>query len=175
MAKKEQLLALMLKAVKTLVVLFTLFSIGWFVERLPFAQALPFLSQKLPVAVFLNSVVSLLAVVVFVAFGAETASLMDLLLDFIPKAGALTGNLVKILAVLFAYGAFQQAIFPFIPDYEWAYQSIFLGFILFFLARTGLLMYAASESISRFLVGFLNPYKQAVPPQAGAKEEQSKN
>ena len=111
--------------------------------------------------------VSLLAVIVFVAFGAETAPLMDLLLEFIPRAGALTGNLVKILSVLFAYGAFQQAIFPFIPDYEWAYQSIFLGFILFFLARTGLLVYAASESISRFLMGFLDPYKQAAPPKEG--------
>jgi len=175
MAKKEQLLVLFTKAVKTLVILFTLFSIGWFVERLPFAQALPFLSHKLPVGVFLNSVVSLLAVIVFVAFGAEIAPATDALLEFIPKAGALAGNLVKVLAVLFSYGAFQQAILPFIPDFDWAYQSVFLGFILFFLARAGLLMYAASESISRFLMGFLDPYKQPAKAPAAVTGEQPKN
>ena len=71
MGKKELLRNLLAKAVKTLVVLFTLFAIGWFVEQLPFAQALPFFSQKLPVSVFLNAVVSLMAAIVFVNIGRE--------------------------------------------------------------------------------------------------------
>ncbi|PIU20021.1 MAG: hypothetical protein COT18_04420 [Elusimicrobia bacterium CG08_land_8_20_14_0_20_59_10] len=175
MVKKEHVLVLFTKAIKTLVILFTLFSIGWFVARLPFAQELSFLSRKLPVGVFLDSVVSLLAVLVFVAFGAEIAPAADALLEFIPKAGALAGNLVKVLAVLFSYGAFQRAVLPFIPDFEWAYQSVFLGLILFFLARSGLLLYAASENISGFLMGLLNPYRQPAGTSAAIKEEQPKN
>lgn len=159
MGKKDLFRTLLLKSVKTLVVLFTLFAMGWFVEQLPFAQALPFLSQKLPVSVFLNAVVSVLAVVVFVKFGGEAAPAVDGLLDFVPKAGELSCNAVKICALLFSYYAFQAAIFPFIRDLEWVYQIVFLGFTLFFLAKTGLLVYYASEEISRFLLGVIHPYK----------------
>jgi len=136
MAKKEIFWTLLVKAVKTLVILFTLFAIGWFMDQLPFAQALPFMSQKLPVGAFLNAVVS-----------------------------AFAGSLIKILALLFAYYAFQDAVFPFIRNFEWIYQSFFLGFTLFFLARAGLQIYGASEQISRFLLGALKPYKHGPDPE----------
>ena len=165
MGKKDLFRTLLLKSVKTLVVLFTLFAMGWFVDQLPFAQALPFLSQKLPVSVFLNAVVSILAVAVFVKFGGESAPSVEGLLDFVPKAGELSCNVVKICALLFSYYAFQAAIFPFIKDFEWVYQVVFLGLTLFFLAKTGLLVYYASEEISRFLLGIIHPYK-ADPPKA---------
>jgi hypothetical protein len=166
MGKKDLFRTLLLKSIKTLVVLFTLFAMGWFVEQLPFAQALPFLSQKLPVSVFLNAVVAVLAVAVFVNFGGEAAPAVDGLLDFVPKAGELSCNVVKICALLFSYYAFQAAIFPFIRDFEWVYQIVFLGLTLFFLAKTGLLVYYASEEISRFLLGVIHPYKTDPPTAA---------
>lgn len=155
----------MVKAVKTLVVLFTLFAIGYFVEALPYARSLPFISFRLPVSVFLNAVVSLLAIVVFVKFGSESAPTVDGLLDFLPKAGALACNVVRIAALLFAYYAFQDAVFPFIEEFEWAYQAVFLGFTLFFLVRVGVHVYYASEEISKFLVGMLKPYKGPAAPE----------
>lgn len=148
-----------MKAVKTLVVLFTLFSMGWFVEQLPFAQDLPFFSLKLPVAVFINAVVSALAVAAFVNFGREAGPAVAGLMDFVPKAGEIFGNGVIIAALVFSYHAFQAAIFPFIESYEWVYQSFFLGFTLFFLVRAGLLIYAASEPLSRWLLAIINPPK----------------
>lgn len=159
MGKKELFWTLLVKAVKTLVVLFTLFAIGYFVDALPFAKPLPFISFRLPVSVFLNAVVSLLAIIVFVKFGSESAPAVDGLLDFVPKAGEITSNAVRIFALLFAYYAFQDAVFPFIPEFEWVYQAAFLGFTLFFLVRAGLQVYCASEEISKFLVGMLRPYK----------------
>ncbi|OGS04357.1 MAG: hypothetical protein A3J70_14315 [Elusimicrobia bacterium RIFCSPHIGHO2_02_FULL_61_10] len=165
MAKKELLWNLLIKAVKTLVALFTLVAIGTFVEYLPYAKALPFLSQKLPVGVFLNAVVSLLGLVVFVKFGAEASPAADGILEFVPGAGKLFRSIVKILALLFAYYAFQDAVFPFIADYEWAYQTVFLGFTLFFLVRAGLQIYESSEEISKFLVSGLRPDKPSVHPE----------
>lgn len=168
MSKKEHFNILLLKTTKTLVIFFTLSAIGWFVDLLPFAQTLPFLSAKLPIGVFLRSVISLLMLIVMIVFGAEVSPAMDSLLDFVPKAGKLFGNLVKIGACLFAYSAFQPAVFPFIPGFEWVYQAVLLGVILFFLARAGLLVYAASEDISRFLMGLFNPYrpvKEVVAPK----------
>lgn len=165
MGKKELFWTLLIKAVKTLVVLFTLFAIGYFVDVLPFAQPLPFISFRLPVSVFLNAVVSLLAIAVFVRFGSESSPTVDGLLDFVPKAGELLCNIVRIMALLFAYYAFQDAIFPFIEELEWIYQAVFLGFTLFFLVRAGLQVYFASEEISKFLVGMLRPYKG--PPAPG--------
>lgn len=164
MGKKDLFRLLILKAVKTLVVLFTLFAIGWFVEQLPFAQALPFFSQRLSVGVFLDTVVSLLGLIVFVKFGSESAPAVDGLLDFVPKAGDLSGNVVKVFALVFAYYAFQPAVFPFVRDFEWIYQSVFLGLTLFFLARAGLHVYRASDEISRVLLGIMHPYRQ----EAGA-------
>lgn len=161
MLKKDGVGILLQKTVKTLVVFFTLSAIGWFVEQLPFARSLPFLSFKLTIGVFLSSVISLLMLMVLAMFGSEAAPAVDSLLEFIPRAGKLFVNLVRIGAVLFAYYSFQPAVFPFIPEYEWAYQAAFLGLILFFLARAGLLVYAASEDISRFLLGLLNPNRQA--------------
>jgi hypothetical protein len=163
MAKKELFRTLLVKSIKTLIVLFTLFSMGWFVEQLPFAQALPFFSAKLPVSVFLNALVSGLAIAAFVKFGAESAPAVDGLLDFVARAGELFGNLVKIVSLLFGYYAFQAAIFPFITDFEWVYQSFFLGFTLFFLARAGLQVYSASEGISKFLLSVLQPEKAGLP------------
>lgn len=168
MAKKELLWNLLIKAVKTLVALFTLVAIGTFVEYLPYARALPFLSQKLPVGVFLNAVVSLLGLVVFVKFGAEASPAADGILEFVPGAGKLFRSIVKILALLFAYYAFQDAVFPFIADYEWAYQTVFLGFTLFFLVRAGLQIYESSEEISKFLVSGLRPDQPGAGP---AKKE----
>lgn len=159
MEKKELFRTLLAKAIKTLVVLFTLFAMGWFVGQLPYAEALPFLSDRLPVAVFVNAVVSLLAVVVFVKFGAEAGPAVAGLLDFVPKAGDIFGNLTKILALLFSYHAFQEAVFPFIETYEWVYQSLFLGLTLFFLVRAGLLVYGASEELSRYLLSVIHPQK----------------
>lgn len=158
MGKKELFWSLLIKSVKTLVALFTLFAIGFFVESLPYAKSLPFLSLKLPVGVFLNAVVSLLAVIIFVKFGVEASPAVDGILDFMPGAGKLGRSVIKIMSLLFAYYAFQDAIFPFIEEYEWAYQSIFLGFTLFFLVRAGLQIYHCSEEISKFLVGALRPY-----------------
>jgi hypothetical protein len=169
MSKKENVSTLLLKTTKTLVVFFTLSAIGWFVEILPFAQSLPFLSSKLPIGVFLSSVISLLMLIVLVVFGTEAAPAVDGLLDFMPKAGSLFKNLVKIGAGLFAYYSFQPAVLPFIPEFEWAYQAAFLGLILFFLVRVGLIVYAGSEDISRFLLGFLNPYRPA--PEAKGIED----
>ncbi|MBI5743827.1 MAG: hypothetical protein HY952_04705 [Elusimicrobia bacterium] len=157
MEKKELLRTLLVKAIKTLVVLFTLFAMGWFVEQLPFARALPFFSQKLPVSALLNSVVGLLAVAAFVKFGSEAGPSVAGLLDFVPKAGEIFGNLVKIAALLFSYYAFQAPIFPFIDNFEWIYQSFFLAFTLFFLVRAGLLVYGASEELSRYLLSIINP------------------
>ncbi|OGR69267.1 MAG: hypothetical protein A2081_05465 [Elusimicrobia bacterium GWC2_61_19] len=165
MPKKDLFRTLLVKSVKTLIVLFTLFAMGWFVEQLPFAQALPFFSAKLPVSVFLNAVVSFLAVAAFVKFGAESAPAVDGLLDFMAGAGELFGNIVKILSLLFSYYAFQAAIFPFISGFEWVYQSFFLGFTLFFLARAGLQIYGASEGLSRFLLGVLHPDSREVTLQ----------
>lgn len=168
MGKKELLWELAAKAVKTLVALFTLFAIGYFVERLPYASALPFVSSKLPVGVFLNAVVSALAVAVFVRFGIEISPAADGLLDFMPGAGKFLRSVVKILSLLFAYYAFQEPVFPFISDYEWAYQAAFLGFTLFYLVRAGLHVYGASDNISRALVGVLRQPQADPPPPPGA-------
>jgi hypothetical protein len=168
MGKKEIFWDLLIKTVKTLVALFTLFAIGFFVESLPYAGSLPFLSLKLPVSVFLNAVVSLLGIIVFVKFGEEVSPAADGMLDFVPGAGGLARSVIKILALLFAYYAFQSAVFPFIEDYEWTYQSLFLGFTLFFLVRAGLQVYHASEEISKFLVAALRPYKSPAGPEKKA-------
>jgi len=166
MGKKELFWELAVKAVKTLVALFALFGAGYFVETLPYASALPFLSAKLPVGVFLNAVISLLAVALFVKFGAEASPAADGLLDFMPGAGKLARSVVKILALMFSYYAFQDAIFPFIAEFEWVYQSLFLGFTLFFVVRAVLQVYYSSEEISRFLIAALRPAREAAPAKA---------
>ena len=166
--KKELLWSLLIKTVKMLVALFTLFAIGFFVESLPYVESLPFLSPKLPVGVLLNAVVSLLAALVFVKFGAEASPAAEGILDFMPDAGRLARSVIKILALLFAYYAFQDAVFPFIADYEWLYQSLFLGLTLFFLASAGLQAYHSSEEISKFLVDALRPYKTPAGPEKKA-------
>jgi hypothetical protein len=168
MVKKELFWELAVKAVKMLVALFALFAAGYFVESLPYAGSLPFLSGKLPVGVFLNAVISLLAVVLFVKFGAEASPSADGLLDFIPGAGKLARSVVKILALMFSYYAFQDAVFPFIADFEWVYQALFLGFTLFYVVRAVLQVYYSSEEISRFLIATLRAVKdtsKAAPPK----------
>lgn len=175
MGKKELFWDLATKAVKTLVALFTLFAMGYLVERLPFAKALPFISMKLPVSVFLNAVVSLLAVAVFIRFGVEASPAADGLMDFMPGAGKFARSVVKILALLFSYYAFQEAVFPFIENYEWAYQAVFLGFTLFYLVRAGLHLYAASENISKFLVGALRQPAGAAKPEERPPAEKAGN
>ncbi|HAH32854.1 MAG TPA: hypothetical protein DCL44_11130 [Elusimicrobia bacterium] len=161
MDKKELFKALLVKAVKVLVVLTALFLISCFIGVLPFAKSLPFFTEKLPISVFLNAVISLLALMAFVGFGSETKVLIDGLLERLAGAGDLFSHIVKILALLFAYYAFQEAVFPFIRNFEWVYQSLFLVFTMFFLAKAGLQVYHASEEISRFLLSLFNPYKKS--------------
>lgn len=163
MAKKELFWELAVKAVKTLVALFALFAAGYFVETLPYARTLPFMSPKLPVGVFLNAVISLLAVALFVKFGAEASPAADGIFDFMPGAGKLARSIVKIMALVFSYYAFQEAIFPFIYDFEWVYQSLFLGFTLFFVVRAVLQVYYSSEEISRFLIDTLRSARDLAP------------
>jgi len=160
MSKEELLKALLIKVVKVLVVLLALFLISAFINFLPFAGALPFLSEKLPVSVFLNAVVSLFALLAFAGFGSEVKTLLDRLLDRPAGTGELFLNIVRTLALLFAYYAFQEAVFPFIGDFEWVYQSLFLAVTMFFLAKIGLQVYGASEEISKFLLSLLDPYKK---------------
>ncbi len=157
MPKKDLLWELAVKSVKTLLAIFTLFAAGLFVSGLPYARELPFFSAKLPVSVFLGAVVSALAVAVFVRFGAEISPALDGLLEFLPGAGRLARSVVKVLALLFSYYAFQEAVFPFIGGLEWVYQALFLVFTLFFTARAAFQVYASSETLSRFLVGMLRP------------------
>ncbi len=165
MTKKDLSWELAVKAVKTLVALFALFAAGYFVESLPYSGSLPFLSRKLPVGVFLNAVISLLAVGLFIRFGSEASPAADGIVSFMPGAGKLVRSLVKILALLFAYYAFQDAVFPFIEEYEWVYQSLFLGFTLFYVVRAVLQVYYSSEEISRFLLGALRQ-----PAASGKKD-----
>ena len=160
---------LLLKSIKTLVVLFTLGAISWAVGAMPLANDLPFISSKLPVAVFIDALLAALGIAVFVLYGAEISPFADALMPQVPRAGALTGNLVKLLATLFAFDSFKAPVFPFIPDYEWLYQSVFLGFSLFFLARAGLIVYAASETIGGFLLGLISFRR---PPGGGSGTQQ---
>ena len=162
MSKKELFKALLVKAVKVLVVLFSLLLISWFMNILPFARVLPFFTDKLPVSVFLNAIISLLALIVFVGFGSESKALLDGLLERLAGPGELFSYIVKIMALLFAYYAFQEAVFPFIGNFEWVYQSLFLVFTMFFLAKAGLQVYHASEEISKFLLSLFEPYKKDV-------------
>ncbi|MCX5784320.1 MAG: hypothetical protein NTX59_01380 [Elusimicrobia bacterium] len=160
MNKQESLKALLVKAVKVLVVLLALFLISWFIDILPFAKSLPFFTDKLPVSVFLNTVISLLALMAFVGFGSEAKEPLDSLLERLGGAGELFSHMVKILALLFAYYAFQDAVFPFIRNFEWIYQSLFLAATMFFLVKAGLLVYRVSEEISRLLLSLFEPYKK---------------
>lgn len=164
------MLALLRKTLKLGVLLVTLYAADWLIGVLPFARELPFITSKLTAAGFLSALVSLLTVAALAFFGSEIGGPVDALLEFVPKAGKLAGNLVGIAVLLYAYGAFQSAVFPFIPGFEWAYQALFLGMTVFFLARAGLLMYAASESISGWLLGVFNPYKTPAETTAPVKE-----
>ncbi len=152
MDENSPLRLLVLKSLKTLVALFTLAAISWAVGAMPLANDLPFISSKLPVAVFIDALLASFGITVFVLYGAEISPYADALLPRVPGAGALAGNLVKLLATLFAFDSFKAPVFPFIPEYEWLYQSVFLGLSLFFLARAGLIVYAASETIGGFLL-----------------------
>ncbi len=155
MTQKELLWELAVKSVKTLLALFTLLAAGLFVSGLPYARELPFFSGRLPVSVFLGAVVSALAVAVFIKFGSEISPVLDGVLEFLPGAGRLARSVAKVLALLFSYYAFQEAVFPFIGGFEWVYQALFLGFTLFFTARAALQIYSSSEAVSRSIVGTL--------------------
>ena len=167
MAKKDLIISLSVEALKTVIVLFTLLLISRFIEALPFA-GLPVFNGRITAAELLVAFVCAAAITVFVKAGLNAKAAVDELLHWLPGAGTLLNYLTGIAALLFAYSAFQPVVFPFIRELEWVYQSLFLAFTLFLLAKAALHIYGASESASRFLISVFRPYTEVI---SGPKSE----
>jgi hypothetical protein len=150
---------LAVEALKTAIVLLTLFVISGIIAGLPFA-GLPVFNGSITAAGLLAAFVSAAVIAVLIKAGANAKSTVDELLPWLPGAGTLLNYLTELAALMFAYSAFQPVVFPFIRDFEWCYQSLFLAVTLFLLARAALHIYGASESVSRFLISVLHPYKE---------------
>ncbi len=168
MVRKELVIGLSVEALKTAIVLFTLLLISKFIDILPFA-GLPVFNKVITAAELLAAFVSAAAIAVFIKAGLNAKAPADELLHWLPGAGTLLNYLTGIIALLFAYSAFQAVVFPFIEDFEWVYQSLFLAVTLFLLAKVALHVYGASESVSRFLISALHPYKEIHPPKTENK------
>jgi hypothetical protein len=162
MSNKELAGKLAVEVLKTAIMLLALLVINRFVEALPFA-GLPVLNQRLAAADLLAACVSAAAIAVFLKAGMNAKISVDELLKWLPGAGTLLTDLMRLAAVLFAYFAFQTVTQPVIGGFEWAYQSVFLAFTLFLLAKAALRVYGASESVSRAILAVLNPYKDTPP------------
>ena len=169
MIKKDLVTNLSVEALKTTIMLLTLLFISRFIEILPFAE-LPVLNKLITAAELLAAFVSAAAITVFIKAGLNAKAAVDELLHWLPGAGTLLNYLTGIAALLFAYSAFQPVVFPFIREFEWVYQSLFLAFTLFLLAKVALHVYGASESVSRFLISVFHPYKE-VQPGPGTKNK----
>jgi hypothetical protein len=164
MTKKDTFRDLVVKTVKVMFILSALFAAGVFIDMLPFAAELPFIDDRLPVSVFLNALLSLLSIAAFIKYGTEARPRVDALADRVKGSGALVSYTVTMAAILVAYYSFQGPVYPFIKDYEWAYQSFFLALTLFFMTKAGIIVYASGEDVGRFFLSLMDPY---------AKKEQS--
>ena len=173
MSKKDLAANLAVEALKTAIVLATLLFISRFIEALPFS-GMPVLNSAVTAAELLAAFVAAAAIVVFIKAGLNAKLTVDELAYWLPGAGTLLNYLTGLAAVLFAYSAFQAVIFPFIRDFEWAYQSVFLAVTLFLLAKIALHVYGASESVSRFLISVFHPYKE-VQAKPGHPEDIKSN
>jgi len=162
MSKKDLAANLAVETLKTAIVLATLLFISRFIEALPFS-GMPVLNSAVTAAELLSAFVAAAAIVVFIKAGLNARVTVDELAYWLPGAGTLLNYLTGLAAVLFAYSAFQAVVFPFIRDFEWVYQSLFLAATLFLLAKIALHVYGASESVSRFLISVFHPYKEAQP------------
>ncbi|MFA6434471.1 MAG: hypothetical protein WCW52_07235 [Elusimicrobiales bacterium] len=169
MIKRDLTTYLLVEALKTTIVLFTLLLMGRFIETLPFA-VLPVFNKLVTADELIAAFISAAAIAVFIKAGSNAKTAVDELLPQLPGAGKLLNYVTGIVALLFAYAAFQPVVFPFIPEFEWVYQSLFLAATLFLLAKAALHVYGASESLSRFLVSVLQSGKQ-VPPGPGPENK----
>jgi hypothetical protein len=158
MLNKELAGKLAVEVIKTAIMLFALLIMSRFIEALPFA-GLPVLDQRLTAADLLAACAAAAAIVVFLKAGSSAKVTVDELLKWLPGAGTLLTDIVRLAAVLFAYSAFQGVTQPFIGSFELAYQSVFLALTLFLLAKAAMHVYGASESMSRAILAALNPYK----------------
>ncbi len=159
MIKKDLVVDLSVEALKTAIVLLTLLVISRFIESLPFA-GLPVLNSVITAADVLAAFISAAAITVFIKAGLNAKSIVDELLHWLPGAGTLLNYLTGIIALLFAYSAFQTVVFPFMRELEWVYQALFLAVTLFLLAKVAIHIYGASESVSRFLISVFHPHKE---------------
>jgi hypothetical protein len=150
-------------------VLATLLFISRFIEALPFS-GMPVLNKFITAAELLAALIAAAAIVVFIKAGRNAKTTVDELAYWLPGAGTLLNYFTGLAAVLFAYSAFQAVVFPFIIDFEWVYQSLFLAVTLFLLAKIALHVYGASENVSRFLVSVFHPYKEARPKPGHAED-----
>jgi mannose/fructose/N-acetylgalactosamine-specific phosphotransferase system component IIC len=159
MSNKDLAAKLAVEGVKTAIMLFVLLLIGRFIETLPFA-GLPVFHGLISAADMLSACVSAAAIAVFIKAGLNAKTTVDELAVWLPGAGTLLIYLTRLVSVLFAYSAFQAVALSFIGDLEWAYQSVFLACTLFLLAKSALLIYGASESMSRCLLSVFNQYRE---------------
>lgn len=172
MSNKDLATNLAVEALKTAIVLATLLAISRFIESLPFS-GIPVFGNLITAAELLTAFVSAAAIAVFVKAGRNARATVDELARWMPGAGTLLNYFMGLAAILFAYAAFQAVTFPFIRDFEWVYQSLFLAVTLFLLAKIALHIYGASESVSRFLVSAVQPYKEPAPKPG--RDEDVKN
>lgn len=167
MLNKDLAVKLAIEALKTVIVLFTLLILGRFIETLPFA-GLPVFDQRISAADLLAACVSAAAIAVFLKAGSNARVIVDELAGWLPGAGTLLAYLMRLSALLYAYAAFQPVTQPFIGNFEWIYQSVFLAVTLFLLAKAVVHVHGASESVSRAILAALNPYKEGKPERVKA-------
>ncbi|KAF0125114.1 MAG: hypothetical protein FD189_1873 [Elusimicrobia bacterium] len=164
----DALLALAFKAGITAVVVL---GMGVFVGGLPFARELSAFGGKISAPEFINSALSLAVIAALAEFALAASPLFDRLLPLLPRAGRVASLLTALLCLIYAYHALQPSVYPFIPEFEWAYQAGFLGATLFVLARTGLLLHAAGGGLGAAAVGLLRKAAGAGDRPAGLDGE----
>lgn len=167
----DALLALAFKAGITAVVVL---GMGVFIGGLPFARELSAFGGRIAAPDFINSVLSLAVIAALAEFALAASPLFDRLLPVLPRAGRVASLLTAQLCLLYAYHALQPSVYPFMPELEWAYQSVFLGATLFVLARAGLLVHAAGGGLGEAAVALLKKAAGAGPRAPGLDESEKR-
>ncbi|PIS46978.1 MAG: hypothetical protein COT17_05740 [Elusimicrobia bacterium CG08_land_8_20_14_0_20_51_18] len=142
--------------IRLFIILISLYLINNFLFFLPFISGLSAFNG-MPLPSLLSLVISLLAFFVLAEYSSRTRGYVENIFKGIPQAGKLYSFSIYVLLALFLYYAAYGAVFAFAgEDWVWAYQSFFIGVILYLICKIGLHIYFNSSAISGNLIEFFS-------------------
>ncbi|MEF3280461.1 MAG: hypothetical protein K6357_05795 [Elusimicrobiota bacterium] len=146
---REKIKLYVIELIRLGILLITFYMLESFLTSLSFISELTIFSNKILFTEFLAFLFLSLSCYIIYEFSVRTRNIVNEMFPIIPDAGLIHCFIIYLIVIVLSYfagiGIFRKVVEE---DLWWSYNLVFIGFLIYYSAKIGLVVYKNSHTIS---------------------------